>query len=87
MRNIAGFFYTTTLTNDELITEEATVVEGVNKLLRIAKRLYYRRPRGSYYTMSLFEGSTSVGKHGQNFLFTVCFLDFVTVFNLAYCLC
>ena len=36
---------------------------------------------------SLFQGSTSVGIHGQKILFTVCFLDFVTVFNLAYCLC
>ena len=36
---------------------------------------------------SLFQGLTSVGIHGRKFLFTVCFLDFVTVFNLAYCLC
>ena len=36
---------------------------------------------------SLFQGATSVGIHGQKLLFTVSFLDFVTVFNLAYCLC
>ena len=29
---------------------------------------------------SLFQGSTSVGIHVQKNLFTVCFLDFVTVF-------
>ena len=36
---------------------------------------------------SLFEGSTSVGMHGQKFCLLFRFLDFVTVLNLAYCLC
>ena len=49
------------------------------------------RVRDSYYAMkakqepvSRFDISWSTW---TNILFTVCFLDFVTVFNLAYCLC
>ena len=57
----------------------------------ISKRFYYRRPRHSYYTMKAKQEPVSRFDISwytwTNILFTVCFFDFVTVFNLAYCLC
>ena len=52
---------------------------------------YYRRPRHSYYAMKAKQEPVSRFDISwytwTKFLFTVCFSDFVTDFNLASCLC
>ena len=65
-----------------------------HKILRnlpLTQGAYYRRPRHSYYAMKAKQEPVSRFDISwytwTKFLFTVCFSDFVTDFNLASCLC
>ena len=58
---------------------------------KLGQGAYYRRPRHSYYAMKAKQEPVSRFDIScytwTKFLFTVCFSDFVTDFNLASCLC